>query len=782
MTDLFNVLTGLSPPADVPAAARRAAQPARPRFLELIDREIEHAAAGRAGPDRRSRSTRSSTSAIIEALYRASQAGVDDRPHRPRRSCCAAARACRACRSDIRVRSIVGEFLEHSRIWRFANGGEPRVVHRLGRPDGPQPRPAGRGGRARSRTRGPGAARRDHRRHAGRRPPVVAARAGSSLAPDRGDHGPARAPSTRSRCMKDDALDGGGGRDRAASTAAPASARSIRARDDHVRRRPTARGRAEVPGRRPGGRRALPGGRRDRRRSSGTRRLRSSAGRGPLRRHADGALGRAGLRRPAAPVRSTATIVAVKSARSGPSGAGGSVRRRRSSRARPTGRRRPTGLAGLGRPVARPRAVRRRAARRARDDPPAPAQADRRANGTTRVELSLDEVDVVVAEPGRSTGSSSSRSSSSRAPRSGLDAGSGARCFGADPALGGGRDRAASSRRRPWPHVRARARRAHPADERDDGAEPDGRQPRRAIRGSAGQAAGRAVRAPIYRRGASAEAAGRPNRRPWPPGRETTRCDIDGPTPSHVGRRSARTCDERGRRPDLPTRRRPDAGASRRRRSRRRGRAQGAALPPRADDRARGGHAGRRRPRGSPRDARRDPPPARGVARLRCVVPGRVGRSDYRNGLREIAARLGAVRDLDVLLEAADTYRADLPVVGAAGARAAPVRLARAPRGRPGAAHPRARLGRLSSLGRRLPRLRPDGGCSRRAGRADRAAPRPRHGRVADLERRTSRSAPTSRSCAGPTSRRSTSSGSPASGCATRSSSSARRSATTPRR
>ncbi len=34
----------------------------------------------------------------------------------------------------------------------------------------------------------------------------------------------------------------------------------------------------------------------------------------------------------------------------------------------------------------------------------------------------------------------------------------------------------------------------------------------------------------------------------------------------------------------------------------------------------------------------------------------------YRNGLREIASRLGTVRDLDVLLEAADLYRADLPV------------------------------------------------------------------------------------------------------------------------
>jgi CHAD domain-containing protein len=33
----------------------------------------------------------------------------------------------------------------------------------------------------------------------------------------------------------------------------------------------------------------------------------------------------------------------------------------------------------------------------------------------------------------------------------------------------------------------------------------------------------------------------------------------------------------------------------------------------------------------------------------------------YRSGLREIASRLGAVRDLDVLLDAADLYRADLP-------------------------------------------------------------------------------------------------------------------------
>ena len=40
--------------------------------------------------------------------------------------------------------------------------------------------------------------------------------------------------------------------------------------------------------------------------------------------------------------------------------------------------------------------------------------------------------------------------------------------------------------------------------------------------------------------------------------------------------------------------------------------------------------------------------------------PGRTKR--YRSGLRDVAARLGAVRDLDVLLDAADAYRADMPV------------------------------------------------------------------------------------------------------------------------
>ena len=50
------------------------------------------------------------------------------------------------------------------------------MVHRIGRPDGAQPRPAGRGARAGRGCRRPGPDRRDHPDHAGRRSPLVAAR------------------------------------------------------------------------------------------------------------------------------------------------------------------------------------------------------------------------------------------------------------------------------------------------------------------------------------------------------------------------------------------------------------------------------------------------------------------------------------------------------------------------------------------------------------------------------------------------------------------------------
>ena len=124
------------------------------------------------------------------------------------------------------------------------------------------------------------------------------------------------------------------------------------------------------------------------------------------------------------------------------------------------------------------------------------------------------------------------------------------------------------------------------------------------------------------------------------------------------------------------------------------------------------------------------------MARLRRGVPGRVGRRRYRRGLREIARRLGAVRDLDVLLEAADAYRADLPVAEQRGARAAARRLARPSRRRPG----RSSLRELDCdryrrwLDDYVEFVRTEGAAVI-AGRADAAAPRPRHRAVAHLGR-----------------------------------------------
>ena len=107
----------------------------------------------------------------------------------------------------------------------------------------------------------------------------------------------------------------------------------------------------------------------------------------------------------------------------------------------------------------------------------------------------------------------------------------------------------------------------------------------------------------------------------------------------------------------------------------------------------------------------------------------------YRRGLREIASRLGAVRDLDVLLEAADAYRADLPTTEQ---RALEPLLAGWRLHREDARRLLVReldSDELPAMGRRLRRVRAPRGPRGRAGRADAAAPRPRHRRLADPDR-----------------------------------------------
>src|SRR5262249_11509841 len=118
--DLFNALTGLSRQRNF----RRllvAPHTLRSRIIELIDREIGHAQAGRGGRIV-VKVNAIVDPASIEALYRASEAGVD--VEMIVRSICSLQPGIAGQSDRIRVRSIVGEFLEHSRIYGFANGGE----------------------------------------------------------------------------------------------------------------------------------------------------------------------------------------------------------------------------------------------------------------------------------------------------------------------------------------------------------------------------------------------------------------------------------------------------------------------------------------------------------------------------------------------------------------------------------------------------------------------------------------------------------------------------------
>jgi polyphosphate kinase len=123
LTKLFNHLSGYAPEAKFktllvsPVGVREG-------LTELIDQEIEHHAAGKtSGIDIKVNAL--VDEGIIDSLYRASRAGVPVRVLV--RGMCALKPGVRGLSENIRVRSILGRYLEHSRVFSFEGGGEPKI-------------------------------------------------------------------------------------------------------------------------------------------------------------------------------------------------------------------------------------------------------------------------------------------------------------------------------------------------------------------------------------------------------------------------------------------------------------------------------------------------------------------------------------------------------------------------------------------------------------------------------------------------------------------------------
>ena len=123
LTKLFNRLSGFAPDSTF-KALMVSPNGVRDGLVSRIDREIEHHKNGK--PARISIKVNSLVDEqIIDALYRASQAGVS--VDVLVRGMCSLRPGVKGLSETIRVRSVLGRYLEHSRIFAFAGGGDPAV-------------------------------------------------------------------------------------------------------------------------------------------------------------------------------------------------------------------------------------------------------------------------------------------------------------------------------------------------------------------------------------------------------------------------------------------------------------------------------------------------------------------------------------------------------------------------------------------------------------------------------------------------------------------------------
>ena len=122
-TELFNYLTGFSEQTDY-RKLMVAPVNLREELNALFDREIEHQRAGRPAHII-AKFNRLADLRIVEKLYEVSRAGV--KVDLIVRGICMLRPGIPGLSENIRVRSVVGRFLEHSRVFWFSNGGDDEI-------------------------------------------------------------------------------------------------------------------------------------------------------------------------------------------------------------------------------------------------------------------------------------------------------------------------------------------------------------------------------------------------------------------------------------------------------------------------------------------------------------------------------------------------------------------------------------------------------------------------------------------------------------------------------